>query len=101
MAAIAEIEWTGSADDAVLLVSELVTNSVLHAGASVRVTLYRHDEGLWVSVTDQGTGQVIRRDPQVTDTMGRGLSIVDQMSGAWGVLVEPDAKSVWFELAAN
>ena len=97
---VGDLDWDGEVDDAVLLVSELVTNALLHAQAAVRVTLYRHDEGLWVSVTDGGAGRIVRRQAEPTDTIGRGLEIVDRMSGAWGVLTEPETKSVWFELTA-
>ncbi len=97
-AMLGEMGWAGSVDEVVLLVSELVTNAVRHAGLKVRVTLYRHDDGLWVSVTDAGPGKVTLRHAEPTDVNGRGLEIVAQVSGAWGVIAEAESKSVWFEL---
>jgi len=100
-AAAAEVEWDGSVEEAVLCVSELVTNSLRHAGAEVRVTLYRRGAALWVLVKDAGPGSVVRKHALPTDVSGRGLEIVERVSSTWGVMAETDGKAVWFEMSPS
>src|SRR5438128_553920 len=87
-AVVSEVGWTGSIDEAVLCVSELVTNSLRHAHAEMRVTLYRNGDALWVLVKDAGPGEVVMRHALPTDDGGRGLEIVEQVSTTWGVMAE-------------
>jgi anti-sigma regulatory factor (Ser/Thr protein kinase) len=84
------------ADIAVLLVSELVTNSVLHAprtpGAQVTVVLTGLAEGaVRIEVTDQGGSSVPRPGPRDRDMpeSGRGLELVGALSRRWGYRTEP------------
>ncbi len=93
-----------SAGDVALIVSELVTNSVLHADLgstdTVLVELTIGDDRLAITVTDRGSGQMPRllaRDP--TRPNGVGLRLVDQISASWGVRRNPGATEVWCELA--
>ncbi len=51
--------WHGDHDELALLVSEVVTNALLYTMSDIGVTVYVHDCGIWVSVADNGTGQVI------------------------------------------
>jgi len=92
-----------SADDIALIVSELVTNSVLHANVgeddSVLVELAVTDGRLAITVTDPGSDQTPRllpRDP--TKANGLGLHLVDRISASWGVSRRPGATKVWCEL---
>ena len=86
-----------------LLVSELVTNAVVHAsgGASettVQVRLDCSDALVRVEVTDVGPGfdpGHRRRIDPLQD--GFGLALVDQLTDRWGVEVEQGA-CVWFEI---
>jgi anti-sigma regulatory factor (Ser/Thr protein kinase) len=85
-----------------LLVSELVTNAVQHAGGgpsqAVQVRLDCWDERVRVEVTDDGPGfdpGPRRRIDPVRD--GFGLALVDQLTDRWGVEVETGA-CVWFEI---
>lgn len=88
-------------EDARLLVSELVTNSVRHAGqpagAPVHLRAVAVDGVVRVEVHDEGRGPVRRRDPDAL-TGGVGLSLVDRLAARWGVTHEPSTR-VWFELA--
>jgi anti-sigma regulatory factor (Ser/Thr protein kinase) len=85
----------------VLLVSEVVSNAVLHSKApndaaiSLRATL--EGEAIRVSVSDAGEGFTPkRRDPgRITD--GYGLFLLDKIASRWGVDAK-GATSVWFEL---
>lgn len=85
-------------EDAVLLVSELVTNSVLHGGPPVVVAVDCDEETLHVRVRDGSTRMPEPRDALQADENGRGLALVATMSDAWGVETEPDGKRVWFVL---
>jgi two-component sensor histidine kinase len=85
-----------------LLVSELVTNAVRHAGAgpggSVQIRLDCSREGVHVEVTDDGPGfepRTARPTEPVVD--GFGLILVDELADRWGVHPERRAK-VWFEI---
>ena len=72
-------------DDVLLLVSELVTNAVRHAGAGperpLHVQLLRGPRWVVVAVAD------------------RGLFLVDQIADDWGVECTSSGTCVWFEIA--
>jgi anti-sigma regulatory factor (Ser/Thr protein kinase) len=87
--------------DAQLLISEVVTNSVEHAGAPVDslITLSagRTDGVIWFEVADAGReGAPTRRPPRAN--RGMGLNIVDAVAVQWGT-AHGDGTQVWFELA--
>lgn len=84
---------------AVLLVSELTTNSVLHAGTSCRVDADYDDPLLRVSVSDDLPGDVGLSGRSIDAERGRGLMLVDALATAWGVSPTPTGKSVWFALS--
>ncbi|MGF0163728.1 ATP-binding protein [Streptomyces albidoflavus] len=94
------------ADDLTLLVSELVTNAVIHGatgrGSHVQVTYALLEDRLRVEVRDAADGrpkllpgQVVRSELR---TLGRGLTVVAGVSHRWGVTPRVIGKSVWFEL---
>ena len=83
-------------DDAVLLVSELVTNSVLHGGPPVVVAVDCDEATLQVRVRDGSPTMPAPRDAASGDENGRGLALVAEMSADWGVDTEEDRKHVWF-----
>jgi anti-sigma regulatory factor (Ser/Thr protein kinase) len=89
------------ADIALLLTSELVTNSYRHAACDAQVSVVRRPDIVRVEVHDAGGGQVRRRalDPEVPD--GRGLNIVDSLATRWGSQTSESGTLVWFELATN
>ena len=85
-------------DPAVLLISEVVTNGVLHARTEVDVKLQLDGERLLVEVWDRDPHNVRPRNPGDEATGGRGLLIVDALSGRWGTRHDGDTKCVWFEV---
>jgi anti-sigma regulatory factor (Ser/Thr protein kinase) len=89
--------------DARVLVSELVTNSVRHAGqpagAPVHVSAAAVDGVVRVEVKDRGHGPVRPRAPD-RRTGGFGLYLVEQIAARWGVDHE-DGTRVWFEIATR
>jgi anti-sigma regulatory factor (Ser/Thr protein kinase) len=83
------------------LISELVTNSIEHAnGVSVTVLLVYAAQTLRIEVRDNDSGNLpVLKDPELADTDGRGLIIVEALADHWGVRVTDTGKSVWCDLA--
>jgi len=96
--------WGGSniVEPATLMTSELVTNAVRysHAGSDsehpIAVRVLKTPHGVRIEVDDDCDTAPVRRD--ATDEGGRGLTIVDTMSTAWGTHESQNGKTVWFEL---
>ena len=84
--------------DAELLVSELVTNAVLHARSETRVTIQRDGSTVRISVYDTSRARPRLRQLGPESVTGRGLLLVDRIARRWGVEPEDDGKSVWFEI---
>jgi anti-sigma regulatory factor (Ser/Thr protein kinase) len=91
--------------DAVLVVSELLSNAIRHArplpGASLQV-VWAVDNGLLeVAVSDGGapTRPHIAQ-ASVSSLGGRGLDIVEYLARTWGVRSDPDGLTVWAVLPA-
>jgi anti-sigma regulatory factor (Ser/Thr protein kinase) len=83
-------------DSVVLLVSELVTNAVLHARSALVLLLDRTDTHLRVAVRDRSPVLPQQRRYRLDAATGRGLGLVDLMSSDWGVVAESDGKEIWF-----
>jgi anti-sigma regulatory factor (Ser/Thr protein kinase) len=97
-----------------LVLSELVSNAVMHAGTALDVQLRLTDDVLLLSVHDTGPGMppsvmpqsVIQQpgQPDLLSVGGHGLDIVSQMSETWGVAPDPGkntGKSVWCLMRAD
>jgi anti-sigma regulatory factor (Ser/Thr protein kinase) len=87
-------------DDALLLVTELVTNAIRHGEPDITLRLRAHPPGVGVSVQDRGPSMPHLSDPAANEPGGRGLIIVDAVAQQWGVTPAqpPPGKTVWFEL---
>lgn len=101
--ALAEWGLGHLADSADLIVSELVTNAVVHGQEPASLTLYvdpRADGGLlFVEVEDAGGTTPVPRVADVDDMDGRGLAIVDAVAEDWGCDPAGTGKRVWASLA--
>ena len=95
-------------DDVLLLVSELVSNAVLHAGAGperpLQVQLLRGPRWLVVTVADEGPGfgwhpHAAGPAEGRNGSGGWGLFLVDQIADRWGVECTASGSRVWFEIA--
>ena len=91
-------------EDARLLASELVTNSIGHGelpdAASLRLAVQLRDGALRVEVRDPGTsGAVAPREPDRERGGGFGLHLVDLVATRWGVN-RTGGTHVWFEVDA-
>ncbi|CAL9645814.1 SpoIIE family protein phosphatase [Streptomyces sp. enrichment culture] len=87
-------------DTAELLVSELVTNAVLHARTDIEVSA-RVDSGtVRVGVRDRRPDRELLPQgcPAYAGT-GQGLALVGRLASRYGVEAAADGKTVWFELA--
>ncbi|MBZ6228756.1 ATP-binding SpoIIE family protein phosphatase [Streptomyces olivaceus] len=94
------------ADDALVVVSELVTNAVVHAGTDVQVGCRVEETGaLVVEATDllpslaPAAGD--HETPQEPAERGRGLGLVAALSESWGITYRPGTKTVWARLPAG
>lgn len=84
-------------DDAKLLVTELVTNAVVHGRGWIEIRAELDENRLLVEVVDQGQGfERIVREHDFDRVGGRGLNLVDALASRWGV--HDGSGHVWFEL---
>lgn len=89
------------ADAASLLVSELVTNAIVHARTPIDLDVVAGAAGLRVAVRDESSTMPAQRHYGRSATTGRGLGLVEMMSDRHGTDSNPDnGKTVWFELGA-
>jgi anti-sigma regulatory factor (Ser/Thr protein kinase) len=89
--------------DAALVVSELLSNALRHAGplpnAEVRVAWRLGDDSVEVSVSDGGgRTQPELGQPTQAATGGRGLRIVEKLSLDWGTSRDDDGTTVWAQV---
>ncbi|MEU2771579.1 SpoIIE family protein phosphatase [Streptomyces sp. NPDC007162] len=107
------------AEDAMVVVSELVTNAVVHAGTDVEIDWWleqsvldgrelreRQEEiAFVVEVTDHHPSRAPRdhagETPYETPEYGRGLRLVATLAESWGVTYRTGAKSVWARLTGR
>ncbi|MEU1010481.1 SpoIIE family protein phosphatase [Streptomyces sp. NPDC005890] len=105
-AALAEAPGVSArlADDVMAVVSELVTNAVVHAGTEVRVEWRLEQTGAFVvEVHDQHPSRAPRdatggEGTYDTPEYGRGLRLVATLAESWGVTYRAGAKAVWARL---
>lgn len=86
---------------AALLVSEAVTNSVIHASSEVEVSIRRVGDRVRIQVADEDPGLPVRRRLSPWSRSGRGIHIVDRVADDWGIETKRQGKAVWFELDAT
>ncbi len=92
--------WRGEqlAGDTALVVTELATNAVLHAGSAFSVSLALSGGAIRISVSDTLPLGPAGEDKQLTAASGHGLGVVAAMATRWGVETVPSGKAVWAEL---
>ncbi len=92
--------WRGEqlAADAALVVTELATNAVLHAGSAFSVSLALSSGAIRISVGDTLPLGPTGGDKQLAATAGHGLGVIAAMATRWGVESAPSGKAVWAEL---
>ena len=80
---------------ACLLVSELVTNAILHARTEVTVSLVDHDDAIVLSVGDGSPVLPVQRRHSREAPTGRGLLLLDRYAAGYGVARSAAGKHVW------
>ena len=98
-------------DDAVLCLSEALTNAVLHArpAGPVTITIHRDLRRLRIEIADSDRGLISHEMPgcpacpdarppedQLAEH-GWGLQVIDALAARWGVASDDTGKRVWFE----
>jgi anti-sigma regulatory factor (Ser/Thr protein kinase) len=104
--------WTSPVDEftAMLLLSEVFTNALLHgvnqrsaAMARIGVELVETETGLHVEVHDPNQGKhddVVANHATVQSESGRGLDLVEALAASWGCKHTPSGKLVFFDVLA-
>ncbi|MFJ8944005.1 SpoIIE family protein phosphatase [Streptomyces sp. NPDC102395] len=89
-------------DSAVLLVSETLTNVLVHTDADAllvaEVTGPPGGRRIRIEVTDTSDDLPHKRSPGELASSGRGLILIELLANAWGVSPRGQGKSIWFEL---
>ncbi|GAA4796313.1 SpoIIE family protein phosphatase [Streptomyces ziwulingensis] len=89
-------------DSAVLLLSETLTNVLVHTDADAlvlaEVTGAPGERRIRVEVTDNGDDLPHKRRPGEMASSGRGLMLIELLADEWGVAPRGEGKSIWFDL---
>lgn len=93
-------EWGASdmVDSAALLVSELLTNAVVHTGTEARLELRLDSHSLRIEVEDRHPVRAVPPLPTPAgeeSESGRGLLITSSLASSWGVEYTSGTKLVW------
>jgi serine/threonine-protein kinase RsbW len=96
--------WPDTQEAAQLLVSEVVTNAIVHSasgaqGGSVEVRYVLDDHEVCVEVLDAGGATHPSRHGGYPEAVGgRGLALVESLASGWGVRDHRAGRAVWFRL---
>ena len=88
-------------EDAELLVTEVVTNAVIHAQTNITLEVSRRSDDLLFEVSDLDGHHVTRRQPTERESTGRGMYLVDSLASEWDVLYGEAGKTVRFSLSLD
>lgn len=86
------------ADSAVLGVTELLTNVMVHADSGCELMIREKPNGVFVSIVDYGNGLPQVKEPTGHQTTGRGLALLSGLVDEWDVESLPFGSRVWFAL---
>ncbi|MET9382560.1 ATP-binding protein [Streptomyces sp. NPDC002928] len=89
---------TANSDDALLLLSETLTNAVQHAEGPLGLHLHRTATDLTVEVSDRSPQLPQPRLAAEDEESGRGLILVRTLADNWGVRPTDEGKTTWFTL---
>jgi anti-sigma regulatory factor (Ser/Thr protein kinase) len=97
-------EWGLSrlADDAALVITEMVQNVTLHTTSACELRLTAHGEAVLIEVTDSSPRPPMQRPQDLRSAGGRGLLLIAAVAQRWGhrptAHTDPPGKVVWAEL---
>jgi hypothetical protein len=98
------------ADDAAVIVSELVTNALRHGVRDtngpghdrVELILLRRPGHMLCAVTDPGAEPPVLAPPDLCAEAGRGLHVIEALAAAWGwTRLDARSKAVWAALSVS
>jgi DNA-binding NarL/FixJ family response regulator len=81
-----------------LLLTEMVTNAIVHAGSATTVSIQLLKDRVHVEVLDQSRHTAVPRQSDEDAETGRGLFLVEALAEAWGTTWVADGKIVWFDV---
>jgi signal transduction histidine kinase/FixJ family two-component response regulator len=85
--------------DAALVISELLTNAIVHGRPPIRMRLHKTRRELAVEVDDGDSAMPRKLYAAPEDVRGRGLFIVGELSSRWAARADGTGKTVWSTLA--
>jgi MEDS: MEthanogen/methylotroph, DcmR Sensory domain len=85
-------------NEATLVLSELASNAVIHAGSPFTVGVELHDSCLRIAVRDERPALAGGSDRGLVVRAPHGLAVIAALSTQWGVRDVPDGKVVWAEI---
>ena len=85
-------------DMVLLLVSEVVTNAVLHARSEIRLEIGWNGDAVRVEVADHSPLLATPRRFSEMATTGRGMQMVEEVADTGGLQPVDDGKVIWFEI---
>jgi anti-sigma regulatory factor (Ser/Thr protein kinase) len=88
-------------DTAALLVSELVTNAILHAHSGVAIILQLRADDVQIRVCDTSPLPPRIRRFRADAGTGRGIRLLETLASSWGIERNAEGKCVWFRLTAG
>lgn len=86
-------------EDVALVVSELVTNAVVHGDGDITLNVVVAPDAVRVEVEDREPGLPGPVDAAVDSESGRGLLLVSRLATHWGVRPVTAGKVVWADIA--
>jgi len=96
--ALTSWECARPAEEARLLLSEILTNAVQHAEGPITLHLCRTVTDLTVEVSDRSPHLPQPRIAAEDEESGRGLLLVRTLADGWGVRPTDEGKTTWFTL---
>ncbi len=86
------------ADDALKIVTELLSNVHKHAGGRAVLLLQFHPDVLRITVSDRSTDMPVVRQPDWEATSGRGMFLIDALSDDWRAVPTAAGKDIYVSL---
>ncbi len=98
---LAKSGYLGRHEDVVLVVSELVSNALLHAVGAPVLRLFGTSSRVRVEVSDESPALPAVRRPGAVGGGGWGLNLVQRLVTGWGAAHRNGGKVVWCELTPS
>lgn len=84
-----------------LLVTELVTNAILHARTPMQLTMEARPGCVRICVEDESRERPEVRHYESDAVTGRGLALVEHLASSWGIDTNSSGKVVWCEVSVD